>query len=139
MSAFVQWVHVTAAVVLVGGMVCLFFVLEPSLQELLPEQRQPFLNQVLQHFRWLTVPAILLLLVSGIYSVRQYYWEAAWGKSWVFLTLKIVLAFFVFIIALGLTLPFRFLERHQARRALWLAVGIGLAVGVLLISAYLRR
>jgi hypothetical protein len=79
------------------------------------------------------------LLVSGLYSVREYYWEVAWGKSWALLTVKIVLALFVFVIALGLTLPFRLFDWVRARRQIWLSVAVGLAVAVIFISAYLRR
>jgi putative copper export protein len=111
----------------------------PSLGALDPEHRDLLAKQVMDRFRWVIWSAIIVLLVSGLYSIRQYYWEMAWGKSWALLTVKIVLALFVFIVALALTLPFKLFDRVRARRQIWLSIAFGLAVAVLFISAYLRR
>jgi hypothetical protein len=83
--------------------------------------------------------AIMVLLVSGLYSIREYYWEVTWGKSWALLTVKIALSFFVFVIALALTLPFKVFDRVRVRRQIWLSIAVGLAGAVILIAAYLRR
>jgi uncharacterized membrane protein len=139
MSTFLQWIHVTAAVIGVGGMVFLLLILMPSLGALPPEHRDLLAKQVMNRFRWMIWSAILVLLLSGLYTVRQYYWEVAWGKSWALLTAKIVLALFVFVIALALTLPFKLFDRVRARRRLWLSIAVGVAVVVILIAAYLRR
>ena len=138
MSTLVQWIHVTAAVIGVGGMAFLLFILMPSLGALDPEQGNLLAKRVMDRFRWVSWSVIFLLLVSGLYSIRQYYWEMAWGKSWALLTVKIVLALFVFVIALALTLPFKLFDRVRARRQIWLSIAFGLAVAVLFISAYLR-
>jgi uncharacterized membrane protein len=134
-----QWIHVTAAVIGVGGMAFLLFILMPSLGAVDPEHRDLFAKQVMDRFRWIIWSAIIVLLVSGLYSIRQYYWEMAWGKSWALLALKIVLALFVFAIALALTLPLKLFDRVRARRQIWLAIAVGLAVAIIFISAYLRR
>jgi uncharacterized membrane protein len=139
MPTVVQWIHATAAVIGVGGMAFLLFVLMPALGGLDPEQRALLVKRVMDRFRWVSWSAIFLLLVSGLYSVRQYYWEMAWGKSWTLLTVKIVLALLVFVIALALTLPFKLFDWFRARRRLWLSIAFGLAVAVILISAHLRR
>jgi len=139
MPTFVQWIHVTAAVIGVGGMAFLLFILMPSLGALPVEHRDVLAKKVLGRFRWISWGAIFLLLVSGLYSIRQYYWELAWGKSWALLTVKIVLALFVFVIALALTLPFKLFDRVRARRRTWLSIAVGLAIAVIFISAYLRR
>jgi uncharacterized membrane protein len=138
MSTLVQWIHVTAAVIGVGGMAFLLFILMPSLGALDPEQGNLLAKRVMDRFRWVSWSVIFLLLVSGLYSIRQYYWEMAWGKSWALLTVKIVLALFVFVIALALTLPFKLFDRVRARRQIWLSIAFGLAVAVIFISAYLR-
>jgi uncharacterized membrane protein len=139
MSTFLQWIHVTAAVIGVGGMAFLLLILMPSLEALPPEHRDLLAKQVMKRFRWMIWSAIMVLLLSGLYSIRQYYWEVAWGKSWALLTVKIVLALFVFVMALALTLPFKLFDRVRARRQLWLSIAVGLAVAVILIAAYLRR
>jgi uncharacterized membrane protein len=139
MPTLMQWIHVTAAVIGVGGMAFLLLILMPSLRALDPEQRGLLAKQVMNRFRWVSWSVIFLLLVSGLYSIRQYYWEMAWGKSWAILTAKIVLAFIVFLIVLALTLPLKLCDRVRARRKIWLSIAFGVALVVICISAYLRR
>jgi len=139
MPTFLQWVHVTAAVIGVGGMAFLLFVLPPGLGHLQSEQRDQLIKQVLGRFRWVLWPAMAVLLLSGLYNIRESYWEVAWGKSWELLTVKIVLSCIVFVIALALTLPFKLFDWVRARRQAFLAIAVGLAVAVIFISAYLRR
>jgi uncharacterized membrane protein len=139
MPTLVQWIHVTAAVIGVGGIAFLSFVLLPSLRVLAPEERDQMMRAVAGRFRWVSWSVIALLIVSGLYNVRQYYWEVAWGRSWLFLTTKIVLAFVVFAISLALSLPFGVFDRLRRRRQVWLRIALGLGLAVILISAYLRR
>ena len=139
MTTLMQWIHLTAAVIGIGGMGFLLLILMPSLRILSPEQRDSLSKAVQERFRWASWSAIFLLLVTGFYNVRQYYWEVAWGRSWLALTVKIVLAMVVFAIALGLTLPLKTLEGVRARRKQWLSVAFAVGVVVILLSAYLRR
>jgi hypothetical protein len=55
------------------------------------------------------------------------------------LTFKIGLAFALFAIVLGLTLPLKIFDRMRSRRRTWLMASFTLGVLVVLISAYLRR
>jgi uncharacterized membrane protein len=137
MSVVFQWIHLTAAVVGVGGIAFLTFILLPSSSVLSAEQRDQLLKAVLGRFRWVSWSVILLLIVSGLYNVTLV-WEVPWGTYWKFLTLKILLAIAVFTISLALTLPLKFLERFRANREFWLTVALGLALLVILISAFLR-
>jgi uncharacterized membrane protein len=139
MSTLVQGIHVTAAVISVGGLAFLLLVLTSSLGKLQPEQRDLLAKQIVDRFRWVLWTAIIVLLVSGLYSTREYYWEVAWGKSWLLLSVKIVLALVVFVIALALTLPLKLFNWVRARRQVWLSIAVGLGVTVIFISAYLRR
>ena len=138
MSTLFQWIHVAAAVIGVGGIGFILIALKPSLRVLSPEQRELLVRAIRARFRWVIWSCALLLLVSGIYDIKTRYWEAPWGAAWKWLTLKLVLAGVIFLITLALTLPLRVLERVQARRDLWLAIAFGVAIGVILISAYLR-
>jgi len=139
MSTFLQWVHVTAAVLGVGGMAFLLIVLIPGIRDLQPEQRERLSKQVTGRFRWVLWSSMAIMLLSGLYNIREYYWEVAWGKSWELLTVKIVLAGIVFAIALAVTLPFRLFNWARARRQIWLAIAVGISIVVIFISAYLRR
>jgi uncharacterized membrane protein len=138
MSTLFQWIHVTAAVIGVGGIGFVLVVLLPSARVLSPEQRDPFLRAAMGRFRWVSWSVILLLLSSGLYNIHLRAWEAPWGPYWKWLTVKIVLAFLVFAISLVLTLPLKAFDRFRARRKTWLSVAFGLALTVILISAYLR-
>jgi uncharacterized membrane protein len=137
MSIISQWIHVSAAVIGVGAMGFLLMVLMPSLGVLSPEQRDLLAGAVMRRFRWVSWGVILLLLVSGLIKVKTRYWEAPWGAAWKWLTVKMVLAGVVFLISLALTLPLRILDRVRAKRQMWLAIAFGVALGVVLISAYL--
>jgi len=139
MPTFLQWVHVTGVVIGVGGIAFLLLALTPALRGFQPEQRHHLVKRVMDRFRWLLWGAMAAILLSGLYIIRQVYWEVAWGKSWQLLTVKIVLAFIVFVIALALTLPFKLFDRVRARGRIWLAVALGLSIAIIFIAAYLRR
>ena len=139
MPTFVQWVHVMAAVVGLGGMGFLLVVLMPALGVLTAEQRTALSAKVAGRFRWVSWSAILVLLISGLDNVRRYYWEEPWDRAWVFLTVKVLLSFCLFGIVLALTLPSQLFEPLKSRRRMWLLVAFLLGVVVVLISAYLRR
>ena len=139
MATFMQWVHVMAAVLGLGGMGFLLLVLIPSLGVLSAEQREALSKAVAGRFRWVTWSAMTVLLISGLYHIRRYYWEEPWDRAWKFLALKILLSFLLFGIALGVTIPFQLFGPLRARRRMWLLVAFILGVIVILISAYLRR
>jgi hypothetical protein len=139
MPTLVQWIHITTAVIGIGGMGFLLIALVPSLRVLNPEQREALARAILGRFRWVSWSVIILLFASGLYNVRQAYWERPWGRAWFFLTIKIVLAFAVFGISLGLTVPLGFFDRVRRRRRLWLAIAFAIGVAVIYVSAYLRR
>ena len=138
MTTFMLWVHLTAVAVGIGGMGFFLLILLPSLRVLSTEQREALSKVVAARFRWMIWSAVVLLLISGLYNIRRYYWEEAWGKSWLFLTLKIILALALFSIVLGLTIPLKAFDRLRVRRQTWLIVAFAVGVVVILISAYLR-
>jgi len=139
MTTFMQWIHLMAAVVGLGGMGFILLILIPSLGVLDEEQRLKFSQAVAGRFRWASWSAMLLLLISGLYNVRRYYWEEPWDRAWKFLALKVLLSFLLFAIVLGITIPFKLFEPLRARRRMLLLVAFILGVVVVLISAYLRR
>jgi len=139
MTTFVQWVHLMGAVLGVGGLAYILLILMPALRVLNPEERATLSNTLTRRFRWVSWSAITLLLFSGLYNIRQYYWEVAWGRSWAWLSVKIILSFALFGIVLTLTLPLKAFERVRARRRRWLIAAFTLGVVVIMISAYLRR
>ena len=138
MAAFVQWIHLAAAVVGVGGMGFLHMVLIPSLRALEPEHRDTLMRKVLPKFRYISWTVIFLLLASGLYKVNKV-WEVPSGHYWIFLSLKIILALVIFGISFCLTIPLPFFDRFRMRRQMWLSIAFTTAMIVILISAYLSR
>ena len=138
MSTFMQWAHVSAAVIGVGGMAFMLLVLFPSAGLLEQDQRDRLLKAALGRFRWVSWSVIFLLLGSGLYNVKLV-WLVPWGPYWKFLIIKIALAVAVFIIILCLTIPLRIFDGFRKHRKQWLSAAFGLAMIVILISAYLRR
>jgi len=138
MATFAQWVHVSAAVIGVGGMAFMLFVLFPSVGILNEEQRDGLLKVVLGRFRWVAWSVIVLLLASGLYNIKLV-WLVPWGPYWKFLAVKIALALIIFAIVLCLTIPLSIFNRFRKRRSLWLSIAFSLGMVVILISAYLRR
>ena len=128
-----------SAIVGLGGMGFMLLILIPSLGVLSVEQRDALSKAVASRFRWATWSAVTLLLLSGLYNVRRFYWEEPSGQAWNFLTLKILLSLILFVIVLGLTIPFRLFEPLRAHRRIWLRVAFVLGLVIVLISAYLRR
>jgi uncharacterized membrane protein len=139
MTTVMQWVHLMAGVVGLGGMGFMLIILIPSLGVLTADQREALSKAVAGRFRWATWSAMTLLLLSGLYNIRRYYWEEPWDRAWKFLALKVLLSFILFAIILALSIPLRVFERMRARRRTWLLVAFILGVVVVLISAYLRR
>jgi uncharacterized membrane protein len=139
MATTIQWIHLMASVVALGGMGFLLLILIPSLGVLSAEQREALSKAVAGRFRWASWSAMTLVLLSGLYNVRRYYWEEPWDRAWRFLALKVLLSFVFFGIVLGLTIPFKLFQPLRARRRQWLLVAFILGVVVVLISAYLRR
>lgn len=138
LPTLMQWIHLSAAVLGIGGIAFVALILMPVLATAEPSQRDAILAAAVNRFRWVAWAAIALLLISGIYNISLV-WEAPWGAYWRLLTLKIVMAFALFFIILCLTLPLKFLERFRRRRRLWMSVALGLGGAIILISAYLRR
>jgi len=139
MATIMQWIHIMAAIVGLGGMGFLLLILIPSLGVLGPGEREALSRSVSGRFRWASWTAIALLVVSGLYNVREAYWLVPWGTAWKFLTLKIVLSFVLFSLVLGLTIPLKVFEPLRTHRRVLLLVAFSVGVVVVLISAYLRR
>jgi len=139
MTTFMQWIHLMAAMIGLGGMAFLLLIMIPSLRVLSADQRETLAKAVGGRFRWASWSAIMLLVVSGLYNVRRYYWEEPWDQAWKLLTAKIILSFVLFCIVLGLTVPLTQFASLRARRRMWLVAAFVLGVVVVVISAYLRR
>lgn len=141
MSVLVQWLHVAAAVLAVGGVACIRFVVLPALEGMDEEARSAFMDGVHVRFRQIVGISLGLLLITGLYNVGV---VAAAGQltppAYLYpLIAKIVLALVIFKIAFMLMIPGPAFSGVKAKRKGWLLVNFVLGMIVILIAAYLRR
>ena len=66
MNSLMNFLHVSAAIVWLGGVSFMLFALRPAAMALPPPQRLPLMAQVLQRFFLLVWASIGLLLVTGL-------------------------------------------------------------------------
>ena len=66
MNTLMTFLHVSAAIVWLGGVSFMLFALRPAAMTLPPPQRLPLMAQVLSRFFLLVWPCIGLLLVTGL-------------------------------------------------------------------------
>ena len=136
-----QWLHVAAAVLAVGGVACMRFVVLPSVELLEDSARETFVESVHSRFRQIIWISIGLLMITGLYNVGI---ASAAGKfadqGYLYPVIaKIVLALVVFKIAFMLIVPGPAFSGIKAKRKTWLLVNFILGMIVILIAAYLRR
>ena len=141
MNTVVQWVHLLSAVLTIGGVVFLRFVVLPSAESLEEDTRNTLMGRVLRRFRPLLWTGIGLLLLTGLYNV---WLVAVWGgftvQKYLFVLLvKVGLVLLMFAVAFMLTVPGEAFSRLKARRKSWLTVNVVLGLLVILLSAFLRR
>ena len=136
-----QWLHVVAAVVAVGGVACIRFVVIPSAEALDDASKQTFMEGVHTRFRRIVGISIGLLLITGLYNVGVVAMAGHLTEHGYLYPIigKIVLALVVFKIAFMLMMPGPAFAGVKAKRKGWLMVNFILGAIVILIASYLRR
>ena len=133
-----QWMHVLAAAVLVGGAVYARLGVTPALAELEAEARAKVLGTLVARIRPIALAAVGAVLLSGLWNLVTNFSgkPAAYHMA---LGVKLLLALHVMAMAFLLAVPPGANPARDARRPRLLA---GMAVSgvlILLLSAYLRR
>lgn len=141
LSIIVQWLHLVAAVLAVGGVACIRFVVLPSIEQLDDAARERFMESVHNKFRKIIGLSMVLLLITGLYNVGI---AASAGhltaSAYLYpVIVKIVLALIMFKIAFMLIIPGPAFSGVKAKRKMWLYVNFVLGLVVILIAGYLRR
>jgi uncharacterized membrane protein len=139
LDTLMQWLHLGAVIVAVGGVAFARFVLLPTAATLSPEQRAPFMAKVGGRFNPILWIAIGVILVSGLYNMVSSLQAGVDSRYQAVLTVKVLLALVLFTIAFLITLPFPSLAGIQKQRPRWLLVNLALATIIVLLSAALRR
>lgn len=145
-----RWAHILAAVIAVGGLAFARFGLLPALVDFDEETRAKIHESIRR--RWLpwVIGAITVLLASGLANfllfnalVKEQGWA---GGTWMRQTsyhalfgVKFLLAMAVFYFASGLVGRGQGTQWIRNNRATWLSVTLGMAVGIVMISGWMRQ
>ena len=139
----IQWLHVLSAVLAVGGVFFLRFILCPALKKLPPEQagaEKPLLQSVRRAFMMVIHSSITVLILTGFYRFfKNLDLTRGWKAYQALVGTKILLAFILFFIAIMLTLPREQPNYFQRNRDRWLLINFMLGSVIILLSAILRR
>lgn len=145
-----RWAHILGAAIAVGGLFFARFALLPALAEVDEETRDGIHERVRRGWLPWVIGAITLLLVSGLANfllfnarVKAEGWaDGQWMRETSYHALfgvKFLLALLVFYFASGLVGRGRGTQWIRDDRARWLAVTLGLAVAVIMISGWMRQ
>ncbi len=132
-------VHVSTAIVLVGGAVFSAFVLLPSALGLTDEQRQTLHQGVVSRWKRFVHGGIVLFLASGFYNYFQAMPKHKGdGLYHGLIGTKILLALVVFFLASALVGRSEGLKRFRDNRPFWTKVMVGIALVIVAISGFAK-
>lgn len=145
-----RWAHVLAAIVAMGGLVFARFALLPALSELDASTRDRVHERIRRHWLPWVIGAITLLLASGLANfllfnarVKGEEWAGGqWMRETNYHALfgaKFLMALVVFYLASALVGRGAGTQWVRNDRAKWLSVTIGLTLGVVLLSGWMRQ
>ena len=145
-----RWAHVLAAIVAMGGLVFARFALLPALSELDASTRDRVHERIRRHWLPWVIGAITLLLASGLANfllfnarVKGEEWaDGQWMRETNYHALfgaKFLMALVVFYLASALVGRGAGTQWVRNDRAKWLSVTIGLTLGVVLLSGWMRQ
>ena len=143
LDGFLQWLHVIAAVLAVGGVFFMRFILCPALKKLPPEleaTKKQILQSVARAFKIVIHSSIAVLLLTGLYRfIHMLDQTKGWKEYQMLFGIKFLFAMVLFFVAIMLTLPGQQPNYFQRNRDRWLLINFVLGALVILLSATLRR
>lgn len=138
LDVIIRWIHLGSVIVLVGGAVFLRFVLLPAAAALTDAEHQLLRQRVVGRWKLFVHALIVLLLASGIYNIFARFRVLPVPLYHALLTVKIVLALFIFFVASALVGRSNGLAPMRAKLPFWLAVNITVAGLIVLLSNLMR-
>jgi hypothetical protein len=135
-----RWLHVSTAIVLVGGTVFIRFVLTPNAEQLPPAEHDRLRDLVTANWRKFVRAGIVLFLVTGFYNylvvaLPQHQHDKRYHML---MGIKILAALGVFFLAEALVGRSAAFEGLRQKRKTWLFVLIVVAFTIVAISSLLR-
>ncbi len=135
-----RWLHVIAAIVLLGGSIFLRFVLVPAAEKLAPEAHEALRGYLMATWKMFVHLGIVLLLASGLYNYLAVMLPMHRGDGLyhALMGTKILLALIIFFLAEALVGRAAVLDKLRQNRRTWLAVAVVLGVVIVAISGFLK-
>lgn len=140
-----RWLHISSAIVAIGGTVFLRLVLHPTAKATLPpEVGSQFSPALIRRWARVVHTCILFLILSGTYnSIVQFplhkavpgqmpLYHVLWG-------VKVILALALFFIAIAVTGRSPAFEKMRQKRPMWMATNVAIAAVIVLISNILKN
>lgn len=123
-----------------GGIALTLWALMPSLKEVNPESAATISQGVSRRFGVMIWITITILFLTGLWMVVL---VIATGVPHALyhsiLGIKIILALVIFLIALGITLPIKSLEKMRQNKRRWMVINIHLILIVFFLGVWLGR
>ncbi len=148
LALILRWLHIVAAISLVGGTVFMRLALIPSVAALTDEQRGAMHQQVRSRWARIVHASIAFLLLSGIWNYVRFLNESkAWGDDWrtayynsyqVLFGIKFLIALAIFFLASVLSGRSDGTKKFRQNAKLWTGVNLALALVVVALSAGMR-
>lgn len=134
-----RFIHVAAAIVMVGGTVFMRFVLMPAAKELPEAEHDQLRQRLLARWKRVVHGGIALLLLSGLYNyMQQIPKHKGDGLYHALLGTKMLLALGVFFIASALVGRSATFEKMRQNRAKWMGLIVLLSALIVGISGFLK-
>jgi uncharacterized membrane protein len=141
LTIVVRWVHILAAVIAIGGLFNMRFVLMPAVREALSdEEHQRLRKSVMSRWSRIVNIAIGVLLLTGFYNFFTIGLEKSQGApiySMLF-GIKFLLALAVFFISSALVGKAKVFDGMRAKAGMWMTINVMLAFLVILLSGWLK-
>ena len=132
-------VHVTTAIVLVGGSAFSLFALAPALAGMSEDVRRSVAEAVGQRWKRFVHIGVVLFLVSGLYNYMQAIGNHRGDSLYhALLGIKMLAALIVFFIAAALVGRTPRLEPIRQQRQKWLGILVALAMLIVAISGFVK-
>lgn len=135
-----RWIHMLSALTMVGGSVFLWLVYLPiSARILSEEERSRIYDPLLQRWKLVVHPTIILFLVSGFYTyiaVTRFQHEGQAIYHMAF-GLKFLAAMVVFALLIVLTSTMSWSVKLREHKGLWWVFMVSIAV-VVLLAGFMR-
>jgi uncharacterized membrane protein len=135
-----RWLHVSTAIVLVGGTAFILFVLTPNAEKLPQAEHDRLRDLVTANWRHFVRAGIVLFLLTGFYNylvvaVPKHHGDKLYHAL---MGIKILAAFGVFFLAEALVGRASVFAGIRQRRKTWLLVLVVVAFAIVAISSLLR-